>query len=239
MPLVLGHRGARHAAPENTFKAFDLALREGAAGIELDVRLDGSGEVVVIHDPTLDRLSVDRRPTSVEDLDSTALAGVDVGEGERIPHLADVLAWARERNAYVNVEVKSDVRDRRRLVDAVVERMAPDRAASDRLLLSSFHPAIVRALASRLAPLPTCWLVHERQMLLRFAPGWRRLGAQGVNPEHTLLSVANVRRLKQAGALVNTWTVNDPILAAAYAVFGVDSIITDCPGKILGALSSR
>ena len=52
-PFVLGHRGARHAAPENTLKAFDMAAAEGADGVELDVRLCQSGEVIVLHDPTL------------------------------------------------------------------------------------------------------------------------------------------------------------------------------------------
>jgi glycerophosphoryl diester phosphodiesterase len=117
--------------------------------------------------------------------------------------------------------------------------MAFHRDAPERLLLSSFHPGFVRELAARLSPLPACWLVHEKQRLLRFALGWQRLGARGVNPEHTLLSAASVRRLKTQGALVNTWTVNDPILAAAYAVFGVDSIISDCPGKILAALPRK
>jgi glycerophosphoryl diester phosphodiesterase len=236
--LILGHRGARHAAPENTFKAFELALAEGAAGVELDVRLARSGEVVVIHDPVLARLSVDRRPDAVEDLDARELSRIDVGDGEHIPRLADVLAWARERNAYVNIEIKSDVRDKRRLVEAVVHLLGPERhTAADRLLLSSFDPVFVQRLAARLAPLPACWLVHEKQRLFRFALGWQLLGARGVNPEHTLLSAARVRRLKRAGALVNTWTVNDPILAAAYAEFGVDALISDCPGNIRSALS--
>jgi glycerophosphoryl diester phosphodiesterase len=236
-PLILGHRGARHAAPENTFKAFELALAEGAAGVELDVRLDRSGEVVVIHDPTLERLSVDRRTDAVEALDARELRRVDVGDGERIPRLADVLAWARDKNAYVNVELKADLRDKRRLLDAVVQLLAPERqTAADRLLLSSFNPAFVQRVAARLRPLPACWLVHDEQRVFRFALGWQLLGARGVNPQHTLLSAAGVRRLKRAGALVNTWTVNDPVLAAAYAEFGVDAIISDCPGKLLGAL---
>jgi glycerophosphoryl diester phosphodiesterase len=49
-PLVLGHRGARHAAPENTLRAFELARTEGADGVELDVRIDANGEVIVLHD---------------------------------------------------------------------------------------------------------------------------------------------------------------------------------------------
>lgn len=238
-PLVLGHRGARHAAPENTFAAFELALREGADGVELDVRLDGSGNAVVIHDRKLDRVARDGRRGSVEALSSAELSRVDVGGGERIPRLEDVLAWARERGCLVNVEVKADTRHRLRLLEAVVRCLAPLRLHVDQFLLSSFHPGFVRVLAARLAPLPVCWLVHEKQRLLRFAPGFRLLGADGVNPEHTLLSAARVRRWKRAGALVNTWTVNDPVLAAAYAAFGVDAIISDCPGRILSALAAR
>lgn len=236
-PLVLGHRGARHAAPENTLRAFELALAEGADGIELDVRLTRDGVPVVIHDANLTRLSGDGRRGLVEELSRDELLQVDVGRGERVPLLADVLAWARARNCYVNVEIKADVRDRKRLLSAVLELLARERDAEDRLLISSFHPWFVKMLAGRLAPLPVCWLVHEGQQLLRFAPGWRALGARGVNPEHTLLSYAAVRRLKLAGALVNTWTVNDPILAAAYARFGVDAIISDCPGLVLGAIA--
>jgi glycerophosphoryl diester phosphodiesterase len=62
-PLVLGHRGARHAAPENTHAAFELSRHEGGAGVELDVRLVKTGQIVVLHDPTLGRVTgnADRR----------------------------------------------------------------------------------------------------------------------------------------------------------------------------------
>lgn len=238
-PLVLGHRGARHAAPENTFAAFELAHREGADGVELDVRLDGSGEVVVIHDTDLTRVTGGQDRGRVERLSTSRLLSVDVGRGERVPRLADVLAWARERDARVNVEVKADVRDRRRLLSAVIEQLRKIPDARERVLLSSFHPLFVRVLALALSEVAVCWLVHERQHLFRFAPGWRALGARGVNPEHTLLSAAAVRRFRQAGALVNTWTVNDVTLAAAYSSFGVDSIISDCPGKVLASLATQ
>ena len=68
-PFVLGHRGARHAAPENTLAAFDLAMTEGADGVELDVRLDGDGRVIVLHDPT-------RRPHLVREV-ASLLRGQD------------------------------------------------------------------------------------------------------------------------------------------------------------------
>jgi glycerophosphoryl diester phosphodiesterase len=235
-PLVLGHRGARHAAPENTLRAFELSRSEGADGVELDVRVDGSGAVIVLHDTDLARVSGGQSRAHVETLTSAELRHIDVGQGERVPLLADVLSWAKQHDQCINVEVKSDVRARQKLLEGVVGALAAEPEASARILLSSFDPRIVRALARSLPGYGVCWLVHEKQRILRHTPAWRALGAVGVNPEHTLLSSYGVRRLKAEGALVNTWTVNEPALARAYALFGVDSIISDCPGKVLRAL---
>jgi glycerophosphoryl diester phosphodiesterase len=234
-PLVLGHRGAPHAAPENTLRAFELAAREGADGIELDVRVDAEGNVIVLHDPELQRVTGGRMQGHVEALSVSQVRAADVGEGERIPSLRAVLDWAEAADQCVNVEVKSDVRDRKRLVRGVIRELEGVKT-SERILLSSFDPRLVNVFARRLPRFGVCWLFHEGQAILRRLPAWRALGAIGVNPQHTLLSAYGVRRLKAEGALVNTWTVNDPTLARAYAAFGVDSIISDCPGAILAAL---
>src|SRR5262249_27028360 len=77
-PLVLGHRGARHAAPENTLRAFELALAEGADGIELDVRLDGDGRVIVLHDRTLERVTAGGETRDVEALGAHELDRVSM-----------------------------------------------------------------------------------------------------------------------------------------------------------------
>lgn len=234
-PWVLGHRGARHAAPENTLRAFELSQREGADGVELDVRVDAEGNVIVLHDPDLQRVTSGRLHGHVEALPVSQVRAADVGGGERIPTLREVLDWAAAADQCVNVEVKSDVRDRRRLVQGVIRELE-GLEQSERILLSSFDPRLVSIFARRLPRFGVCWLFHENQQILRRVPAWRALGAIGVNPQHTLLSGYGVRRLKAQGALVNTWTVNDPTLARAYALFGVDSIISDCPGKILAAL---
>ena len=80
-PLVLGHRGARHAAPENTHAAFELSRTEGAAGVELDVRLVKTGEIVVMHDTNLARVTgkTDRRV--VEQLSWAEAKTADIGKG--------------------------------------------------------------------------------------------------------------------------------------------------------------
>ncbi len=235
-PWVLGHRGARHAAPENTLAAFELAAREGADGFELDVRLDGSREVIVLHDTNLARVTGNRDRRAVEGVSSAELSHVDVGSGERVPTLRDVLEFTRSRNLRVNVELKHDVRHRRELVAKVTQMIgnAPD--APDWILLSSFHPGIVLRLARALPHVPVAWLVHKQQHVLRRTPAWRLLGAVGVHPEHPLITPARLVALRAGGALVNTWTVNDPERAAALAELGVDAIISDTPGTLLARL---
>jgi len=233
---VLGHRGARHSAPENTLAAFELSRREGADGIELDVRLDGNGQVIVLHDPTLSRVTEGADTRHAEDIPSREMARLDVGKGERVPTLAEVLSWAHEHEQRVNIELKADVRKRALLLREVQRVMT--RQALPQLIFSSFHPYFVWWLARRLPELPRAWLVHEKQHILKYAPGLRTLGANALHPEHVLASRARVARLKSAHFLVNTWTVNDPARARELARIGVDAIISDVPGKILAELAS-
>jgi glycerophosphoryl diester phosphodiesterase len=232
---VLGHRGARRAAPENTLAAFELAREEGADGVELDVRLDGSGRVIVLHDPTLERVTSGADSRHAEDISASELAQVDLGSGERVPLLADVLAWAKARDLRVNVELKSDLRKRRLLLARVAEVV--QQTPLPALLFSSFHPLFVWWLARHLPNLPRAWLVHDKQRLLKYAPGSHLLGANGIHPEHELARAERVARLKRTGCLVNVWTVNDPERARQLARNGVDAIISDVPGEILRALS--
>ncbi|MEO6601157.1 MAG: glycerophosphodiester phosphodiesterase family protein [Polyangiaceae bacterium] len=234
-PLVLGHRGARHAAPENTLAAFELARREGADGIELDVRLDGSGEVIVLHDPTLGRVTQGAEARHAEDISRAELARLDVGGGERVPLLAEVLDWACQSGQRVNIELKSDVRRRALLLDRVARVMA--RAELPELIFSSFHPYFVWWLGGRLPNLPRAWLVHDKQRILKYAPGLAHLGANALHPQHTLVTAERMSGLKARGLLVNVWTVNDPSRARELALLGVDAIISDNPGKILSELA--
>ena len=108
---ILGHRGASRDAPENTLAAFELALAQGADGVELDARLCGSGEVVVFHDQRLERLT--GATGKVADTPWSALKALEVRAGPpgsapgRIPLLAEVLAGL-PRTALINVELKSE-----------------------------------------------------------------------------------------------------------------------------------
>lgn len=236
-PLVLGHRGARRDAPENTLQAFEQAIAQGAAGVELDVRLDGDGRVIVFHDRDLARLTGKRDSRAVEALSASELERVDLGEGAGIPTLAAVLDWAIGGGHLLNVELKRDVLGKRALVWKVAKLLGARPTAKELVLLSSFDPLFVRALAWLVPDVPSAWLVHAKQRVLSAAPGYRKLGAVGVHPELACASDARLRRWHAQGALVNVWTVNEPADALRLARAGVDAIISDVPGTIVRALA--
>lgn len=241
-PLVLGHRGARHAAPENTHAAFELAQSEGAAGIELDVRLVKTGEVIVLHDPTLARVTGNADRRAVESLSLEEARKADVGRGERVPLLSDVLDWARESDQLVNVEVKSDVRRRRDLVSGVIELLSRHPHAPRGVLLSSFDPRFVWRLSRALPAVPSAFLFHTKSPIARAAAlvgaaTFRRLGARAVHPEHVLVTAARMQAWRSKSELVGVWTVNDEARAIELSRLGVDYIVSDRPGAILSALA--
>jgi len=235
-PLVLGHRGSPGRAPENTLASFELAREEGADGVELDVRLDGSGEVVVFHDRTLTRMTGATSRARIDQLATAELRRYELGSGERIPLLREVLELARQHDSCLNVELKASPGSRRKLVARVAEQLRAEPRASERILLSCFDPWVVWWLSRSLPDLAVAWLVHDQQRLFKHGLGRSLLGAAGLNPQHTLLDRQRLERWKRGGGLVNTWTVNDAALARSYAELGVDGIISDVPGEILAAL---
>ena len=111
---MLGHRGARLYAPENTLPAFDLALRHGADGFEFDVRLTRDRHTIICHDPKLNRLTVGRQ--TLRRLRESCIA-VD----EYAPSLDDVLDHFRD--SFLNIEVK--VRGIELIVAQAVKRVRP------------------------------------------------------------------------------------------------------------------
>ena len=221
LPLVLGHRGARHAAPENTHAAFELARREGAAGVELDVRLVKSGEIVVLHDPTLTRVTRGADARAVEQLSWAEARQADIGSGERVPLLRDVLDWAERYDLLVNVEVKSDVGRRRDLLRGVIDLLQAHPHAARGVVLSSFDPRFVWRLDRSLPSIPSAFLFHTKSPIARAAAlvgaaTFTRLGARAVHPEHVLVTAPRMAAWRSRQALVGVWTVNDDARAVSH-----------------------
>jgi glycerophosphoryl diester phosphodiesterase len=237
-PLIFGHRGVRGEAPENTMAAFELAARSGAAGVELDVRLCRSGEVVVIHDPTLTKSTGGRDARAVADLALDELSEVDVGGGQRVPLLTAVLDWARRSKLLVNVEIKRDVPDRVRTVRATADVMRPYLAGGD-VMASSFDPWMLAYFGWLLPGSLRGSLFSSESTLERLQTSGRvasLIGAGAVHPERKLVKPERCRKWRKRSKLINVWTVNDVAEAQSLAAMGVDAIITDVPGVMVGAL---
>ncbi|MDE2030139.1 MAG: glycerophosphoryl diester phosphodiesterase, partial [Alphaproteobacteria bacterium] len=110
-PPVIAHRGARARAPENTMAAFEAAREDGAAWIETDVKLTADGVPVLIHDDLLDRTT--NGHGAVADMDWAEMRELDAGgwfapvfAGARVPRLAELLAFARDSDMRINLELK-------------------------------------------------------------------------------------------------------------------------------------
>lgn len=234
MPLVIAHRGASAYAPENTLPAFELALRQGADMLELDVQRSADGSLVVFHDDTTERW--DGRPRRVTGCTLAELRALDIG-GARIATLAEVCALARERGARLNVELKGLG------VGAEVARLLRAERVEELVLVSSFEPAALAEFAAASPQVPRAYLMGTETLRpsVRFRESWplralRRVGARVWHPAYQIPLLGRaIPRVRRAGYQVNVWTVNDPALMRRLIALGVDGLITDTP-DVLRAL---
>ncbi len=151
-PLLIGHRGAKAVAPENTLASFRRAWEDGADVVEMDVRLTADGAVVVIHDETVDR-TTDGHGV-VAEMTLAELRRLDAGRwfspayaGERIPTLDEIIAWARGRVGLM-VELKYPRRQfRPDLVPPVLEHLRAGGVEEDVAIISFEGAAIEQARA--------------------------------------------------------------------------------------------
>ncbi|HXE90643.1 MAG TPA: glycerophosphodiester phosphodiesterase [Terriglobales bacterium] len=207
-PLLLGHRGARKAAPENTLAAFDLALAHGCDGFEFDVRRTADGEAVVVHDATVAGMEV--AATAYEQLRQA------VGGKEGPPTLEQVLARYAAR-AVLDIEVK--VRGLEERVARLLRQYPPQRE----YVISSFQPEVLVALRLQQADLPLGYISDRAYALV----AWPKLPVQYVMLHLDLLTQKRLEKLQVAGKKVFVWTVNETRDMVRLAEAGVDAIISD------------
>jgi len=234
---VVAHRGGRARGPENTLEAMRLGIAEGADAIELDVHICADGEVVVIHDATVDRTTdgngaVNRM--SLADLRSLDAAcrftGVQPSPAMsrpcRIPTLDEVL------ESFPRIPLIIEVKTRAASVEtrALIEK----HGAEDRCLVDSVHAdALAVFRGSRIARGPSRNGVAR--LIVKSFLHWG--SARNVEPSalcipHTYrgfpLPVKRLSALmRSAGKTVHVWTVNDRREAAELWGLGVSGIITD------------
>jgi len=237
--LGIAHRGASGRAPENTHAAFAAALDLGARAIELDCQLSADGELVVIHDETLERTTDGRG--AVGERTAAELARLDAGgwfgapfRGERIPRLADVLVQLGGR-VLLNVEIKS-ARD----LGAIEPKLATAVAAagaSKWVLFSSFHAAAVRGMRVA-APWARLGVLCDEDPAVRGIALAVEVGAECVIPGRRWVSAEVVRQAHAHGLGAWVWTVNEPGEMRRLMALGVDALFSDFPERFAGLAPS-
>ncbi len=248
-PLIVAHRGWSAAAPENTLKAFERAAALGLP-FELDVHLCASGEVVVLHDETLERTTTGRG--RVDETPYDTLRTLDAGAwfdpafaGEPIPTLDRVL----ERfggEVLIDIELKTTDR-KAELAEAVVAAIRRH-GLVDEVLVSSFdpfllghvrriEPAIARGqLVATFEKSDLAW--HEKRALINLLLNGESQ-PDVIMPAADLLTDDWLRWLKGQGYRVMVWTVDAPAEIDRWLAAGVDGIISNTPDRVLDAWTRR
>lgn len=218
-PRVIGHRGAPHAATENTLASFRAAQADGARAVELDVRLAVDGVLVVHHDAELGR--VIPGAGRIEDLPSDALRGMG------IPPLSEILAFP----FLVDVEIKADADNAGDIPGKVLE-LAKRSGALDRVLVTSFDHELADEYA-RLSKRPAGAIVPYAPDPDELA-AFPRLSFIALAEDAALPEVLDALAKAERATLV--WTVDDADRARGLLAEGAAGIITDRPGPLARSL---
>ena len=234
-PLRIAHRGAsgRGLAPENTLAAFEKALDIGVDMLEIDVRVTGDGQLIVLHDPSLDRTTDCEGIVREMRLDEIRQA--DAGDGERVPILPEVFDLARNR-APILLEIKSDF-----IAERVVQAIA-DAQIEEQVVVQSFNPQTVERV-KRLAPhLPSSLLIGElpttpsRVRARSLVSQVLEVGANTLSIWHATLTPSLIEEMRKRGIAVWAWTVDEEITMRDLAMMGVQGLVTNYPDVLNNVL---
>lgn len=235
-PRIIAHRGASAYAPENTLAAFLAAIQLGAEGIELDVHLDKNGELVVIHDPTVNRTTgID---ANVNDLTAGELANLDAGswfspqfQNEGIPTLEAVLRILPP-GYWVNVEIKyapSQDHGITRKLGTALKRWQPYL----NFVISSFEHSLLKEVYEVNSCLPLGLLYYQKQVdILSYAQSLP-YPVYSLHPDFSLVTKEGVAEAHAAGFKIYPFTVDKKTDALHMMEAEVDGIITNVPDQLI------
>lgn len=225
-PLVIGHRGAMGHETENTLASIQKALDLGVDMIEIDVFNVASGDTMVFHDETLDRLS--NAGGKIEEWTYYDLRKVILDGGHKIPRLQDVLKLI-DNKVRLNIELKGKGTVNR--VKFITDYYIKERGwTMDNFLISSFHWDELREMREKNPDIPIAILTEgDPQDAIPIA---KELKAEAINPNFKKLNRENNIAIQEAGFKIYPWTVNDPQDILAMKRFGVDGIITNFPERV-------
>ena len=243
-PLVAAHRGGAALWPENSLLAYRGALALGVDLLETDVHLTADGEVVVLHDPTLDRTTTGAGPVRDARRADLAPLRLRASDGsatqEPLPTLVELLALLRPGPAELLLEIK--VGPQRQPYPGIeAKTLAHVRAAGvlDRVIVMAFEAETLRRVRA-LDPQVRMALLVSRSRVTGEGGGpaapvrWAtEAGATHLGIDHRVVEAGVVAAARHAGLKVAVWTVNDESDLRRVLDLGVDVVITDRPDLAL------
>lgn len=229
---IVAHRGASHLAPENTLAAVELAWRQGADAVEVDVRLTRDGRIVAIHDEMTDRTA--GVCLEVAATHSSRLRRLDVGRckhakfaGERIPYLEEVLRTVPAgRQLFIEIKCGPGI------LPPLVETVTCSGRQSQ-VVLIGFDLETMQAAKELLPEVPAYWLCDKRLVLSyghSIIAQAKAAGLDGLDVHWSGLTRRFAQAVKAAGLRLYIWTVDDPAHALGLRAMGADGVTTNRPG---------
>lgn len=256
-PEIYAHRGSSYEYPENTLLSFEKAAKvKGIAGIEFDVQLTKDGEIVVIHDESIDRTLDGKgyvRDYTLEELKqfNVTPSGQDEpfvdenGEHLHVPTLRELFGllqpYCKNNGLILNIELKNSVYPYEGMEQKVIDLVA-EYKLQENIIYSSFNHDSLAVVKDINPAAVTATLDAD---MLKCIEGMLRVNADGVHPGSAGMTVNmdTVERVKEAGIPVRMWNSVEPLFGQPrrlkecdldkYAVFGADVIMTNVPDRYL------
>ena len=229
--LIVAHRGYSAKFPENTIAAIKGGVAVGADGIEFDVHRCASGQIVLMHDSTLDRTTdgegkvAETILADLQKLDAGAWKGERFA-GERVPTIDEALKAFEHTGVTAVIEIKAEGVDAMELSGLISSRKAkacvisfsPDKLQEIKKADGSIRCGLlVGGVPGESSP--SDWLLEQAT----------KLGCEVLSINYQLLSPAIVKELRRNGIETWAWTVNDLAVMQALVDWGIDGITTDLP----------
>ena len=225
--LVIGHRGAMGHETENTIPSIKKALELNVDMIEIDVFKIATGEIVVFHDDTVERLT--NGNGNIEDYTWEELQKLNVTGGHKIPLLTDVIDVIN-RKVPLNIELKGagTAED----VNEILENYIDEKGWKlEDFLISSFNWEELKIMRKSNENIDIAVLI-ENEDPLEALPLAKELNAVAINPDFEKLNLENANQIREAGFKIFPWTVNEEQAILEMKRIGVDGIFTNYPERI-------
>ena len=233
---LIGHRGARGEAPENTLGGFRYLRDLGVRAVELDIQVSGDQELVVIHDYSLERST--GATGKVGEHTAADMAALDAAlhfagwsQREGVPSLRQVMEVLRDFD-HIQFEVKAATEEHSQVVAAKFPALWREFGFGDRAFTTSFNPRYLQLLGEAAPEIPRGFL-FEKDYAGDAVAAALALGCRSVGPHQERCTAALISAAHAQGLQVSTWTVNSVERMRELKRDGADSLITDLPRQAL------